>query len=112
MSYSFRTTCVTGNPQYKPRDNTGCITVPIYQSATFAHPSLVVSTGLDYSRLENPTREYAEQVVASLDHAKYGFAFSSGMAAVTALFDAFETRTPASSTDDPYTRFFRSPDTI
>ncbi len=102
MSYSFRTTCVTGNPQYKPRDNTGCITVPIYQSATFAHPSLGVSTGFDYSRLENPTREYAEQVVASLDHAKYGFAFSSGMAAVTALFDAFDAGTTVISSDDLY----------
>jgi cystathionine gamma-synthase len=102
MNYTIRTTCVTGNPEYKPRDNTGCISIPIYQSATFAHPSLGQSTGYDYSRLQNPTREYVEQIVAALDHVKYGFAFSSGMAAITALFDIFDTNTYIISSDDLY----------
>ncbi|HAH63075.1 MAG TPA: cystathionine gamma-synthase [Treponema sp.] len=112
MNYSIRTTCVAGNPEYKPRDNTGCISIPVYQSATFAHPSLGESTGYDYSRLENPTREYAEQAVAALDHVKYGFAFSSGMAAVTSVFDTFENGSSIISSDDLYGGSIRLFDSI
>lgn len=43
------TLCVTGNPEYKSFDSTGAVSVPIYQSATFAHPELGKSTGFDYS---------------------------------------------------------------
>ena len=84
------TLCVTGNPDYNSFDKTEAVAVPIYQSATFAHPELGQSTGFDYSRLKNPTRDYLEQLVASLDHAEFGFAFNCGMAAITALFDTFE----------------------
>ncbi|WP_407427811.1 trans-sulfuration enzyme family protein [Treponema sp.] len=82
------TICVTGKPYYQACDNTGAISLPIYQSATFAHPELGKSTGYDYSRLKNPTRDYLEKLVASLDHAEFGFAFNCGLAAITALFDA------------------------
>ena len=43
------TLCVTENPEYRPFDSTGAVSVPIYQSATFAHPELGKSTGFDYS---------------------------------------------------------------
>ena len=43
------TLCETGNPEYRPFDSTGAVSVPIYQSATFAHPELGKSTGFDYS---------------------------------------------------------------
>ena len=79
---------VTGKPDYEHCDNTGAISLPIYQSATFAHPELGKSTGYDYSRLKNPTRDFLEKLVASLDHAEFGFAFNCGLAAITALFDA------------------------
>ncbi len=82
------TLCVTGSPCYVPCDNTGAIALPIYQSATFAHPELGKSTGYDYSRLKNPTRDYLEKLVAELDHAEYGFAYNCGLAAITAVFDA------------------------
>ncbi len=82
------TLCVTGKIGYEPSDRTGAISIPIYQSATFAHPELGQSTGYDYSRLKNPTRDYLEKVVAALDHAEFGFAFNCGLAAITALFDA------------------------
>ncbi|MBP5283394.1 MAG: PLP-dependent transferase [Treponema sp.] len=82
------TLCVRGKPDYTACDNTGAVALPIYQSATFAHPALGQSTGYDYSRLKNPTRDYLEKLVASLDHAEYGYAFNCGLAAVTALFDA------------------------
>lgn len=82
------TLCVTGKIDYQPNDKTGAIALPIYQSATFAHPELGKSTGYDYSRLKNPTRDYLEKLVASLDNAEFGFAFNCGLAAITALFDA------------------------
>lgn len=96
------TLCVTGDPAYVPFDKTGAIAVPIYQSATFSHPSLGNSTGFDYSRLKNPTRDYLEKTVASLDGAKFGFAFTSGMAAITALFDTFEKGSHIICSDDLY----------
>jgi len=82
------TLCVRGQISYETLDRTGAIALPIYQSATFAHPELGKSTGYDYSRLKNPTRDYLEKLVAALDHAQFGFAFNCGLAAITALFDA------------------------
>ena len=85
---NIKTICVRGRIDYEASDKTGAIALPIYQSATFAHPALGQSTGYDYSRLKNPTRDYLEKLVASLDHAGFGFAFNCGLAAITALFDA------------------------
>ncbi|MDE7232371.1 MAG: PLP-dependent aspartate aminotransferase family protein, partial [Lachnospiraceae bacterium] len=45
-------------------DHYGAISYPIYQTATYAHPGVGQSTGYDYSRLQNPTREQLEKVVA------------------------------------------------
>lgn len=109
--YCFETLCVKGDPAYVPYDKTGAISLPIYQTATFAHPALGQSTGFDYSRLANPTRQFLEKTVAALDNAKYGFAFSCGMAAVTALFDTFPSGSHIISSDDIYggnDRLFRS----
>ncbi|MCB2353820.1 trans-sulfuration enzyme family protein [Clostridium estertheticum] len=63
-------------------DQTGCISIPIYQSATFKHKGLNQSTGYDYSRLQNPTREELEKTIAKLEGGKEGLAFSTGMAAI------------------------------
>ena len=46
----------------------GAISYPIYQTATYAHPGVNQSTGFDYSRLQNPTREHLEKMVASLEN--------------------------------------------
>jgi cystathionine gamma-synthase len=64
---------------------TGAISTPIYQSATFRHPGLGQSTGFDYSRTQNPTRKVLEEAVADLENGIAGFAFSSGMAAVSGV---------------------------
>ena len=53
---------------------TGAVTVPIYQTATFRHPGLGQSTGYDYSRSGNPTRQALEAGMARLDGAARGFA--------------------------------------
>ena len=47
-------------------NSTGALAVPIYQSATFAHPGVGRSTGFDYARVQNPTREPLEAAVAAL----------------------------------------------
>ena len=64
---------------------TGAISTPIYQTATFRHPALGVSTGYDYSRTINPTRQALENVIAELERGDRGFAFASGMAAIMAV---------------------------
>ncbi|HAZ91623.1 MAG TPA: cystathionine gamma-synthase [Eubacterium sp.] len=68
----------------------GAISFPIYQTATYEHPEVGKSTGFDYSRLQNPTRQRLENVVAKLEHGLDALAFSSGMAAITALMEVFK----------------------
>jgi len=81
---------------------TGAVTVPIYQTATFRHPGLGQSTGYDYSRSGNPTRQALEDGIARLDGAARGFAYSSGMAAITNLLLLFRTGDHLIVTEDLY----------
>ncbi|MDE7198930.1 MAG: PLP-dependent transferase, partial [Lachnospiraceae bacterium] len=67
----------------------GAISYPIYQTATYAHPAVGESTGFDYSRLQNPTREQVEKVVASLENGTDALALSSGMAAISLMMELF-----------------------
>ncbi len=67
----------------------GSISFPIYQTATYAHPAVGNSTGFDYSRLQNPTREQLEKVVCQLEGGIDAFALSSGMAAITLMMELF-----------------------
>lgn len=67
----------------------GAISYPIYQTATYTHPGVGKSTGYDYSRLQNPTKQHLEKIVASLENGSSAFAFSSGMAAISLLFEIF-----------------------
>lgn len=85
-------------------ESTGAISPPIYQSATFAHPRLGESTGFDYSRTKNPTRSILEDVLTELDGGAKAAAFSSGMAALDAVFRlAFTIDKPRIiMTEDPY----------
>lgn len=100
--YCFDTVCVKGRKSVHSYDNTGSISLPIFQTATYAHPELGKSTGFDYSRLSNPTRQYLEDVVAALDGAKYGFAFASGMAAITGFFNMLPSGSHIICSDDLY----------
>ncbi|MDR1420172.1 MAG: PLP-dependent aspartate aminotransferase family protein [Treponema sp.] len=68
---------------------TGAVSTPIFQSATFRHSGLGDSTGYDYSRVANPTRDELEKTVALIEHGAYGLAFSSGMGAISALVKLF-----------------------
>lgn len=88
MAETITTKCVHG--QKNAENPFGAISYPIFQSATFAHPGVGQSTGYDYSRLQNPTREHLEKVVASLENGIDALAFSSGMAAVATLMEIFK----------------------
>ena len=82
--------------------NTGAVAVPIYQSATFSHPGVGQSTGYDYSRSGNPTREYAEALLAALEDGAGALGFSTGMAAISALMELFSPGDEMIATEDLY----------
>lgn len=86
---------------------TGAVTVPIYQTATFRHPGLGESTGYDYSRSGNPTRQALEEGIARLDGGARGFAYSSGMAAITSLLFLFQKGDHLIVTEDLYGGTYR-----
>ena len=81
---------------------TGAVSMPIFQSVTFRHPELGNSTGFDYSRLENPTRQELERTMAILEGGIKGFAFSSGQAANMAVFSLLNPGDHIIMSDDIY----------
>lgn len=81
---------------------TGSIAIPIYQTATFRHPGLGQSTGFDYTRSGNPTRQALEDGIARLDNGCRGFAYATGMAAITSLLLLFKSGDHLVITEDLY----------
>ena len=90
MGYSIETRCLHLEENEAKSDVYGAVSFPIYQTATFAHKGVGQSTGYDYSRLQNPTREQLEKIVASLEKGIDALAFASGMAAIATLMELFE----------------------
>ena len=66
-------------------ERTGAVNVPIYQTSTYQQDGLGKMRGYEYSRTGNPTREALEALIAELEEGVAGFAFASGMAAITAV---------------------------
>ncbi len=92
-------------------NTTGALTVPIYQSATFAHPAVGRSTGYDYTRIQNPTRQALEELVTKLENGVDSLAFASGMAAMSALMELFNPNDHIVASNDLYggsIRLFRN----
>ncbi|MDR2710859.1 MAG: PLP-dependent aspartate aminotransferase family protein [Burkholderiales bacterium] len=81
---------------------TGAVTPPIYQSATFAHPGVGQTTGYDYTRATNPTREHVEKLLAALEGGAGALAFASGMAGIGTLMELFSPGDEIIATDDLY----------
>ena len=69
----------------EPDPTTGAAITPIYQTSTYVQEAVGVNKGYDYSRVGNPTRTALETALASLEEAKHGVAFSSGLGATTTL---------------------------
>ncbi len=86
---------------------TGAIAAPLYFSTAFRHQGLGQSTGYDYSRVQTPTRKLLESVLATMEHAKYAYALSSGMAAIQLVFSQFKTGEHIITSDDLYGGSFR-----
>lgn len=86
---------------------TGAVTMPIHQTATFAHPELGQSTGFDYSRSSNPTRLVLEETLAQIEGGDRGFAFASGLAAVDAIVRLFRPGDRIVVTEDLYGGTYR-----
>ena len=90
MKRGINTKCLHLEDEEGCFDNYGSLSYPIYQTATYAHPAVGESTGYDYSRLQNPTREHLEKIVAALEDGIDAIALSSGMAAITLLMEIFK----------------------
>jgi cystathionine beta-lyase/cystathionine gamma-synthase len=69
----------------EPDEATGSVTVPIYQTSTYAQDALGKNKGYEYARTQNPTRSALERNIAALEGGRFGFAFASGMAAIDAV---------------------------
>ncbi len=105
----IRSRVVHGGDQ--PRDAMGAVSVPIYATATFAHPGVGESTGFDYSRIENPTRTHLERLIADLEQGVDAVACSTGMAALACVGELFAPGDHIIHSDDLYggsIRYFRT----
>ena len=90
MSRSIETRCVHGG-DHKFQDPYQSLSTPIYQTAAFGHPDFGHSPDrFYYTRLTNPTRTQLEETVSSLEEAAATIGFTSGMAAITAVFELFQ----------------------
>src|SRR5215467_14574608 len=69
----------------EPDPTTGATITPIYQTSTYTQQGLGDNKGYEYSRTDNPTRTALQECLASLENARFGLAFGSGMAATSAL---------------------------
>jgi cystathionine beta-lyase/cystathionine gamma-synthase len=86
---------------------TGAVTVPVYNSATYRHPALGQSTGYDYSRSKNPTRQALEDAIADAENGARGLAFSSGLAAIDNVIRLLKPEDKIVVTEDLYGGTYR-----
>lgn len=87
--------------------HTGAVSVPIYQVSTYKQEGVGGHKGFEYSRTGNPTRHALEELIKDLEGGKRGFAFGSGMAAITAVVMLFNSGDHIILTDDVYGGTFR-----
>lgn len=91
---------------------TGAVNVPIYQTSTYEQEIPGKHKGWEYSRTGNPTRAALEALIADLESGTDGFAFASGMAAITAVLSLFETGDTLVISDNVYGGTFRVLDKV
>jgi cystathionine gamma-synthase len=85
----------------------GAVSVPIYTTAIYRYDAFGEHRGFDYSRSENPTRQAAEKVLADLEGGSRAAAFSSGMAAISAVMTLFSSGDHVLCSDDLYGGTYR-----
>lgn len=89
-------------------EQTGAVSVPIYQVSTYKQDKVGQHRGYEYSRTGNPTRHALEELIKDLENGKAGFAFGSGMAAITAVMMLFNSGDHVVMTDDVYGGTYRA----
>src|SRR6185369_16012474 len=80
----FSTDCIHAGQE--PEEQTGAVTIPIYQTSTYVQPELGRHKGYEYARTQNPTRAALEDNLAALEKGKNGHCFASGMSAIDVVF--------------------------
>src|ERR1700735_3066056 len=90
-----------------PDPATGAVMPPIYTTSTFKQQSPGVHKGLDYGRSHNPTRWAFERCIADLEDGKTGFAFASGLAAISTVLELLDAGSHIIAGDDLYGGTFR-----
>ena len=86
---------------------TGAVSVPIYQVSTYKQDEVGKHKGYEYSRTGNPTRHALEELIKDIENGEAGFAFSSGMAAITSVMMLFSAGDHVILTDDVYGGTYR-----
>ncbi|MBY0120368.1 cystathionine beta-lyase [Bacillus sp. S/N-304-OC-R1] len=104
-SYSFETKLLHNSHKYDPV--TGAVSVPINHASTFHQTDFDSFGKYDYGRSLNPTREALETVIADLEEGTHGFAFASGMAAISTSFLLLSQGDHVVITEDVYGGTFR-----
>jgi len=90
MKKNYATETLLAQLGNRSDERTGAVSAPIYLSTAYGHPGLHQSTGFDYARTKNPTRDLLEKGIAALEGGVRGFAFPSGMAAIQLLMSLFK----------------------
>lgn len=88
-------------------EKTGAVNVPIYQTSTYKQSKFGENTGYEYSRTGNPTREALEKLIADIEGGTRGFAFASGLAAISAVLSLFKSGDKILITNNLYGGTFR-----
>ncbi|MEX5381548.1 PLP-dependent aspartate aminotransferase family protein [Cronobacter muytjensii] len=88
-------------------DQHGAVMPPIYATSTFAQPAPGEHTGYEYSRSGNPTRHALERAIAELEAGRQGFAFASGLAAISTLLELLDKESHIVAVDDVYGGTYR-----
>jgi len=104
-SLAFDTHTVHGGQVHDPA--TGAVMTPIYATSTYAQQAPGVHQGFEYARSQNPTRFAFERAVADLESGQAGFAFASGLAAISTVLELLESGAHVIATDDIYGGTFR-----
>ena len=91
----------------EPDPATGAIMTPIYATSTYVQQSPGVHKGYEYARTQNPTRMAYERCIANLESGTRGFAFASGLAAMSTLLDLLDSGSHVVAGDDLYGGTFR-----
>ena len=107
MPKQLRFNSATIHGGQEPDKAFGAVMPPIYQTSTYAQSTPGGHQGYEYSRTHNPTRTALERSMASIENAKYGLAFASGMAAMDAVLKLFQPGDEIISTDDLYGGSYR-----